>query len=70
MRKCIRCNTEMHEGLDVMVTHGGYGVTVKEKGMFKKSLGKLKCALCPECGYAETYLENTDPVKKIANKDV
>lgn len=65
MRKCLRCDTEMVEDLSVMVTNGGYGVDVREKGMFKVSLGKLKCAVCPECGYAETYLEDTERLKKL-----
>ena len=44
MRKCLRCETAMVEDLAVMVTNGGYGVDVREKGMFKSSLGKIKCA--------------------------
>jgi len=31
MRKCLRCETEMVENLDVMVTNGGYGIDVREK---------------------------------------
>lgn len=65
MRKCLRCETEMVEDLSVMVTNGGYGVDVREKGMFKSSVGKLKCAVCPECGYTETYLEDTARLKKL-----
>ena len=51
MRKCLRCDTDMVEDLIVMVSNGGYGVDVREKGMFKGSLGKVKCAACPACGY-------------------
>ena len=69
MRKCLRCDTEMVEGLLAMVTNGAYGVDVREKGLLKPSLGKLKCAVCPECGYVETYIENTDGVKKIAERN-
>lgn len=65
MRKCLRCETEMVEDLSVMVTNGGYGVDVREKGVFKSSVGKLKCAVCPECGYTETYLEDTARLKKL-----
>lgn len=43
----------------------GYGVDVREKGIFKGSLGKLKCAVCAECGYTETYLDSTGKIKKI-----
>ena len=68
MRKCLRCETEMVEDLTVMVTNGGYGVDVRQKGMFKCSLGKLKCAVCPECGYTETYIDDTENIKKLNEK--
>ncbi len=65
MRNCLRCNTPMKEDLLVMSSGGGYAVDAREKGMFKGSLGKIKCAICPACGYLETYLENTEKLKKI-----
>ena len=68
MRKCLRCDATMVEDLAVMVTNGGYGVDVREKGLFKGSLGKLKCAVCPECGYAETYIDNPKCIKKLVDK--
>lgn len=69
MRNCLRCNTEMVEDLNVMVTNGGYGVDVREKGMFKGSLGRLKCAVCPECGYTETYIDDLQNIKKLIGKN-
>jgi predicted nucleic-acid-binding Zn-ribbon protein len=51
-----------------MVTNGGYGVDVRQKGMFKGSLGKLKCAVCPECGYTETYIDDTENIKKLTTE--
>lgn len=69
MRNCLRCKTTMVEDLSVMVTNGGYGVDVREKGMFKGSLGKIKCAVCPECCYTETYIENTESIRKLVAKD-
>ena len=69
MRKCLRCQTEMVEDLNVMVTNGGYGVDVREKGMFKGSLGKVKCAVCPACGYLETYIEKTDDIRELVEKN-
>ena len=69
MRNCLRCNTEMVEDLNVMVTNGGYGVDVREKGMFKGSLGRLKCAVCPECGYTETYIDDLQNIKKLIEKN-
>ena len=68
MRKCLRCEAAMVEDLSVMVTNGGYGVYVRQKGMFKGSLGKLKCAVCPVCGYTETYIDDTEPIKKLIEK--
>ena len=68
MRKCLRCETTMVEDLNVMVTNGSYGVDVRQKGMFKGSLGKIKCAVCPECGYTETYIDDTEDIKKIIQK--
>ena len=68
MRKCLRCETTMVEDLNVMVTNGGYGIDVRQKGMFKGSLGKIKCAVCAECGYTETYIDNTEDIKKIIQK--
>ena len=69
MRKCLRCQTEMVEDLNVMVTNGGYGVDVREKGMFKGSLGKVKCAVCPACGYLETYIDKTDGIRELVEKN-
>ena len=69
MRNSLRCNTVMVENLKVMVTNGGYGVDVREKGMFKGSLGRLKCAVCPECGYTETYIDDLQNIKKLIEKN-
>ena len=68
MRKCLRCESVMVEDLCFMVTNGGYGIDVREKGMFKKSLGKIKCAVCPECGYTETYTSDLENIKKLAEE--
>ena len=68
MRKCLRCETVMIEDLSIMVTNGAYGIDVREKGMFKGTLGKIKCAVCPECGYTETYIDDLDGIKRLAKK--
>ncbi|MBQ8472036.1 MAG: nucleic acid-binding protein [Bacilli bacterium] len=65
MRKCLRCESEMLENLEIMVSNGGYGIDVREKGIFKTSLGKIKCAVCPKCGYVENYLEDLEKIKKL-----
>ena len=68
MRKCLRCETDMVEDLSVLVTNGSYGIDVREKGLFKVPFGRVKCAVCPECGYTETYIDNPDAVKKLVKK--
>ena len=68
MRKCLRCEAEMTEDLAVTVTGNCWSVEVREKGMFKSSLGKIKCAVCPECGYTETYID-TPAYVKFLNKN-
>ena len=65
MRKCLRCNVEMVENLDVKVEGAAYGIKITEQGIFKSNLGKLKCAVCPECGYTETYIQDTTKIKTL-----
>ena len=69
MRKCLRCESEMVENLEVMVSNGGYGIDVREKGMFKNAIEKIKCAVCPNCGYVESYIEDTKKIKELVNKN-
>lgn len=69
MRKCLRCESEMLENLEIMVSTGGYGIDVREKGLFKTSLGKIKCAVCPKCGYVEAYLEDLEKINKLKEKN-
>lgn len=65
MRKCIRCNMEMVEYLDVKIEGAAYGLKVTKQGIFKANLGKIKCAVCPKCGYTETYIEDTSKIEKL-----
>lgn len=67
MRKCLRCETAMVEDLTLKVINGGYDIDVRQDGMFKGSLGKIKCAVCPECGYAETYADDVEKIKKLSD---
>ncbi|MBQ6848285.1 MAG: nucleic acid-binding protein [Clostridia bacterium] len=64
MRKCLRCNSEMIENIEIR-TNEAIGISVGEKGIFKGSLGKLNASVCPECGYTETYLANTKKLEKL-----
>ncbi len=65
MRKCLRCNIEMVENLEFKVEGGAYGLKVTQQGIFKDNLGKIKCAVCPKCGYTETYIQDTSKVKEL-----
>ena len=69
MRKCLRCNVEMVENLDVKVEGSAYGIKITQQGIFKDNLGKVKCAVCPECGYIENYVDDTSKIKKLVKKD-
>lgn len=69
MRKCLRCNAEMVEDLELKLKGGVYYIEVTEQGKFQKNLGVVKSAVCPECGYTETYVEDTEKVKKLVRKD-
>ncbi len=62
MRKCLRCDADMVEGLEIK-TNDAIGLAIGEKGLFKASVGKIVGAVCPECGYVETYIENTEKLK-------
>ena len=65
MRKCLRCQEDMVDDLDVMVSAGAYGIDVREHGIFKLPIAKIKCAVCPSCGHVETYIDNPESVKKL-----
>lgn len=69
MRKCLRCESQMVEDMAVMVTNKHIGIEVREQGMFKMPLEKIKCAVCPNCGYVETYVETSYFIRKLAEKD-
>lgn len=63
MRQCIRCKSEMVEDLRIRQTGDGMGLTVTTAGFFCKTIGKLKAAVCPNCGEISLYLEDTDKLK-------
>lgn len=54
----------MTENLDVKVEGEAVGLKVTEQGIFKDNLGKLCCAVCPGCGYAELYLNDISKINK------
>ena len=63
MRQCIRCKAEMVEDLTLRKTGDGAGLYVATNKFFAKYLGKVKAAVCPECGEISIYLDDTDKLK-------
>lgn len=70
MRKCIRCDAEMVENLAYAGNnfHFTSGWIIPKDSVIGKDLGVLSMAVCPECGYAEFYLEDLDTLKEFATK--
>lgn len=67
MRKCIRCNAEMLEDLDIREPNGYLlrVIRAKTSGVMPKNyFGDIKAAVCPQCGYLETYLSRLDKIQK------
>lgn len=58
----------MIENFDIKVEGAGYGIKITQQEQFKDNLGKVQCAICPECGYMETYIEDTNKIKKTLKK--
>lgn len=59
MRNCPQCQTEMVEDLRIRSTGDANGLVVTNPGFFGKSLGKVKAAVCPNCGEVSLYIEDT-----------
>ncbi len=53
----------MVEGVAVR-TNEGYNIILSEDKFFGGNLGRVMAAVCPGCGYVETYLESTDRLNK------
>lgn len=65
MRKCLRCGAEMKDGYALYDGENHYQVKIGKPGrLFPKVISKLVCAVCPECGYVELYMEDTSKVEK------
>ncbi len=61
MRKCLRCGAEMQEGYTLFGSDDYWPVIVAENGKwFPREIGRLSCAVCPGCGYAELYVEHKE----------
>lgn len=72
MRKCIRCNAEMVEGLDVKTTVNADKLRVVRPNtsgvMPKNFLGDVRAAVCPMCGSMEFYLDDLERIREYQQK--
>lgn len=65
MRKCIRCGMEMMEGCELRQADNLCGVDVAEsERVFAKRIGRLKAAVCPECGEISLYIGEPEIVRE------
>lgn len=64
MRQCIRCKTEMVEDLNIRDSGQFTSIIVHTHGLLGKNLGKVKAAVCPNCGEISLYLEDTAKLKQ------
>ena len=68
MRKCIRCDIEMLEGLDIIEPMHGSMLKVTRPETLdvqkKNNFGNVKAAVFPKCGYVEIYLSRLDKIQQ------
>ena len=68
MRRCIRCDSEMVEGLEIRDRMHWEMLKVARPGTMgmlpKDRFGDIKAAVCPQCGYVETYLSRLDKIQQ------
>lgn len=68
MRRCIRCDAEMVEGLEIRDRMHCEMLKVARPGTMgmlpKDRFGDIKAAVCPQCGYVETYLSRLDKIQQ------
>ncbi len=68
MRRCIRCDVEMVEDLEIRDSMHCDMLRVTRPGttgmLPKNRFGDIKAAVCPQCGYIETYLSRLDKIQQ------
>lgn len=64
MRQCISCGAEMIEGCGVRQNDSAGGIVIMEsERFFARQIGRVKAAVCPECGEVSMYIDKTDKLK-------
>lgn len=65
MRECIRCRTEMVEDLIIRSSSELPRFVITTEGLFGKTIGKVKAAVCPACGEISIYIEDTTKLREL-----
>ncbi|WP_294754631.1 zinc ribbon domain-containing protein [uncultured Ruminococcus sp.] len=63
MRTCLRCKNNMIENFKI----SSNGLRITNKAFFSSPIAELKCAVCPECGYSEMYVDDLKKIKDVSN---
>ena len=58
----------MIEDLAIKVENRATDIEVREQGLFKAPLDSIKCAVCPQCGYVETYVDCLTVFQRLAQE--
>jgi len=66
MRKCLRCNEEMTEGLNLVSDNLPSGLQITNKEIFANKAIKPKVCICLKCGYVELYIDNMEKLQKFS----
>lgn len=69
MRECIRCKAEMVENLIIRDAGDATRIIITTDKFFPKTLGKVRAAVCPECGEISIYVEDTDKLKEYLRQN-
>ena len=66
VRRCLRCNSEMVENLELKIKGAGLKLSVANKGTWlgSHSFTGIKVVLCPKWSYIELYVQDTTVIKK------
>ena len=67
MRKCIRCDSNMIEGLNVGMPVKMVSIELKQSNLVKTPIAPIKASLCPKCGYLEMYVELDGKTEELQN---
>ena len=64
MRQCIRCGAEMVENCALRQSDNACGLVIMEsERFFARQVGRVKAAVCPECGEISMYIEQPERLK-------